>query len=523
MRHFSILVPAALLAAMPVVANGQGLNRFGEENGVDKKFMVGQGSLAAPVMKAPVTRSDDGGVWANGTYSYTYTVESYQDGEIYYYLNQVDNRILNRDESGTLQSTERDYTYTYKSGDTQKTTNQYSVYNFDSDGNTNECIAYLDKESFQAGTPLSKTVWNYNDEYGTTPFETFYYTWNNGTWEVQWMKALETERDSQNRPVRYALMYYFPSADNASSFINPRVVEEYLYEYGDDGNVKKQVYRSNYTYYDLDTENERAIFLERVYDNIKFDGKPVGEPEKFSSDWINWLQEFNNGCTHYYTESVQAMKYANSKDIVRGGFYQPANDVTRSGKYEVGNEFVVTTNTYISSVNDSQYSFIVDTYALSDENGSYVDNFRKYNVYRQDGKEVATSCGDGVAKATFQPDGSYEMETRQSDSAGGAMYLSSTVSVSKTFDSNDCPTDEVYKYTGYNSDGSLSDVVTKVEKYGDFHKYPATAISDVNYSAAKPEKRVYSLQGVLLGNTTDGLPHGVYVVKEGMCRYKVRK
>ena len=523
MRNFFYPCAAALLAAMPAAADAQRLDWAGAENSVGQKTVVGQGRRTAPVMKAPVTRSDDGGTWANCTYSYTYTVNSYQDGEVYYSLNQVDNRILNRDESGVLQSTERDYTYTYKSGNTQNTTNQYAVYNYGSDGNINECIVYNDKESFQMGTPLGKTVWNYNDEYGTTPFQSFYYTWNNGVWEVQWMKALETERDSQNRPVRYALMYYFPSADDASSFINPRVVEEYLYEYGDDGNVKKQVYRSNYKYYDLDTENERAVFTECVYDNIKFDGKPVGEPEKFKSDWSNWLQGFNSGCTHYYTESVQAMKYASSKDIIRGSFVQPANEVTRSGKYEVGSEFTVTTNSYISSASDPQYSRIVDTYALSDENGSNVDNFRKYNVYRQNGEEVATPCGKGVARTTFQPDGSYEIETRQSDSDAGGMYLSSTVSLGKTFDSNGCQTDEVYKYKGYNSDGSLSDVVTEVAKWGDIRKYPATAISDVNASAAKSEKRVYSLQGVLLGNSIDGLPHGVYVVKEGTRSYKVKK
>ncbi len=48
-----------------------------------------------------------------------------------------------------------------------------------------------------------------------------------------------------------------------------------------------------------------------------------------------------------------------------------------------------------------------------------------------------------------------------------------------------------------------------------------SAISEVQHSVDDAEVEVYDMRGVKVGNSTEGLPHGVYIVRQGCDTRKV--
>ena len=74
----------------------------------------------------------------------------------------------------------------------------------------------------------------------------------------------------------------------------------------------------------------------------------------------------------------------------------------------------------------------------------------------------------------------------------------------------------------YNVDGSQNRKTVSITNYSDYKKLIPNAITRIASDALHP-RRVYTTDGVCVGNSTENLPNGVYIVREGGYSMKVKK
>ena len=74
----------------------------------------------------------------------------------------------------------------------------------------------------------------------------------------------------------------------------------------------------------------------------------------------------------------------------------------------------------------------------------------------------------------------------------------------------------------YKADGSQKSKQVTTNRYSDYKELIPNAITRIASDALHP-RRVYTTDGVYVGSSTDNLPSGVYIVREGGCSMKVKK
>lgn len=168
--------------------------------------------------------------------------------------------------------------------------------------------------------------------------------------------------------------------------------------------------------------------------------------------------------------------------------------------------------------------YIVVEYKQTDEWGGYERTYLGYDGLNVDEtpspEKLATQSKEVVSCASANEYTDYEW---YSGATPTEMYLYREGSMVRTVN----PTygyaeNEVSVSIRYNEDGSQNLKNVKVTNYSDYKELIPNAITRIASDALHP-RRIYTTDGVCVGNSTDNLPSGVYIVREGGHSMKVKK
>lgn len=169
-----------------------------------------------------------------------------------------------------------------------------------------------------------------------------------------------------------------------------------------------------------------------------------------------------------------------------------------------------------------KYSIV--EYEQTDERGAYNRNFFSY-------ENLAANESPSQEKLAFQTKlvslntSSHDYIEKEwgSTETPTELYLYREAAISETVNpSFGYEESKVQAEIIYNVDGSQNRKTVNITNYSDYKELIPNAITRIASDALHP-RRIYTTDGVCVGNSTDNLPSGVYIVREGGHSMKVKK
>lgn len=380
----------------------------------------------------------------------------------------------------------------------------------------------------QDGNQIEELKREYNSETGeytnVTRIETLYtkmnpslptiyaqYSWDSETnsWQEEY-KEVNTRTNTEAGVINGITSTIYINAEKSSSW-------KYNMVYSADG--KPTTYKTEREYFatpggTVGFDADRRSMIENR-ENIVVTDYNVDFSQ--SDKWIalDIVLGDNYQCDRHYITSY--MKGTECVQMVVGGCKE-----TRTSKYNKG--LLSYTYTEDSRSDDGQYTY--DQFDESDEWGSCVLNRFKYtglgaNETPSDAKlkEVA------ILKRKYTSKDSYTEEQWESADNTAPQPLKKTQEEWRTINYNNTGA-----YIVYNERGNIyyyDDVYTKsvyTAEYLEFEQRTINAINSITTDGSGEQvRRVYNTSGVCVGTTTDNLPSGLYIVREGSRTYKMLK
>lgn len=172
---------------------------------------------------------------------------------------------------------------------------------------------------------------------------------------------------------------------------------------------------------------------------------------------------------------------------------------------------------------------MVNTYTVTDENGSFVEEHAYYMDENEDGDLTEDECIRESLVMKYDKYGNCTLEEyRGQETPDGELEMISGTRTLYTYDEATNAVEEALQeeYMVEYDDESGEVISGQYEPmmkitYSDFAD--VTAVRSVTTADAGRAVTVYNLQGVAVGTSTDSLPAGIYLVKKGTAAYKVVK
>ncbi len=171
----------------------------------------------------------------------------------------------------------------------------------------------------------------------------------------------------------------------------------------------------------------------------------------------------------------------------------------------------------------------VNTYTVTDENGSLVEEHAYYMDENEDGDLTEDECIRESLVMKYDKFGNCTLEEyRGQETPADELEMISGTRTVYTYDETTGAVKEALQeeYMVEYDDESEEVISGQYEPmmkivYSDFAD--VTAVRNVTTGNSDQAVAVYNLQGVVVGTSTSGLPAGIYIVKKGTSTYKVVK
>ncbi len=287
---------------------------------------------------------------------------------------------------------------------------------------------------------------------------------------------------------------------------------EYNVEYGYDGNI------SSLTHVSYSTDKSGAEKKETdTYTNMVWGGSSKGEPEQGTEDWFRWITNVSYDLSSYSGLKSYVLEHESTGEDATMSYCTV--DVTK-GEYD---KYVFT-----SRSGDGKCNVIESV--QTDKWGGFHSINSVYTGVKDDAQPTDANLEKKyVIEDNYTDRDNHEMRVDMWLKAGAdapaeiVLSLAYAESVERDAE-NDYVTKTVSKIYSFDDGEKMLESNTETV-YDDYKQYPiTTAISSATAGKdMSAPTRVYTLDGVYVGKSLDGLSKGMYIVKDGVKSRKVVK
>ena len=386
-----------------------------------------------------------------------------------------------------------------------------STYAYDQDGNQTEELQRKYNSETGEYTNVSRIETLYTKMSPYFPAVYAQYSWNSETnsWQEEY-KEVNTRTNNEAGVINGITNTIYLNAEKNLSFKNDMTYS---------ADVKPTIYRAEQVYYAMPGEtvgfdaDRRSSMVNR--ENIVVTDYNVDFSQSDKWNTLDFVLGDNYQCDRHNITSY--MKGTECVQMVAGGCKE-----THTSKYNNG--LLSYTHTEDSRSGDGQYTY--EQCDESDEWGSCVLNIFKYSgLGANETPSDAKLKGIEMMKLKYTSKDSYTLEWWYSADNTAPQPLKKTQEEWRTINYNNTGAYIVYDERGniYYTDDVYTKTVNTTE-YLEFEQFTINAINSITTDGSGEQvRRVYNTSGVCVGTTTDNLPSGLYIVREGSRTYKMLK
>ena len=287
---------------------------------------------------------------------------------------------------------------------------------------------------------------------------------------------------------------------------------EYNVEYGYDGNISSLTHVS----YSADESGAEKKVTD-MYTNMVWGGPSKGEPEKGTEAWFKWIVNQSIGLSSYSGLKSFILEHEATGEDATMSFCTVDVTTGEYGKY-----------VYTSRSGDGKCNVLESV--QTDKWGGYHFSNSVYTGVKDDAQPTDANLESKVVTEDNYTDrDNHEVRIDMWNKKDGqsSVEIVGSLAYAESVErdaENDYITKTVAKHYSFVDGEKKLDGLTETV-YDDYKQYPiTTAISSATAGKdMSAPTRVYTLDGVCVGASTDGLPNGMYIVKEGGKSYKLVK